>query len=114
MPLNPLTAISPLDGRYSAQLDGLRPYFSESGLIRYRVRIEIEWLIALAAEQALAEIGPFSESTIGFLRELAGGFGERDGERVKAIEAGPTTMSRRSSTGSRNAQALRRVRIMPR
>jgi adenylosuccinate lyase len=87
MPLTALTALSPLDGRYSAQLDALRPYFSESGLIRYRVRVEIEWLIALAAERSLAEIGPFSESSVAFLRELARGFGERDAERVKAIEA---------------------------
>jgi len=86
MPLNPLTAISPLDGRYSTQLDSLRAYFSEYALIRYRVRVEIEWLIALAGEPALAEIGPFSGTTIAFLRELARGFGERDGERVKGIE----------------------------
>ena len=49
MPLTSLTAISPLDGRYASQLDALRAIFSEFGLIRYRVRIEIEWLIALAA-----------------------------------------------------------------
>ena len=59
MELTPLTALSPLDGRYGAQLDALRGYFSEAGLIRYRVHVEIEWLIALAAEKALAEIGPF-------------------------------------------------------
>jgi adenylosuccinate lyase len=87
MPLTPLTAISPLDGRYSRQLDALRPHFSEAGLIRYRVRVEIEWLIALASEKALADIGPFSGTSAGFLRALARDFTERDGERVKAIEA---------------------------
>ncbi len=87
MPTKPLTAISPLDGRYAAQVDSLRRFFSEYGLIRYRVRVEIEWLIALAAEPALREIGPFSEPTVSFLRGLAQGFTEEDGERVKTIEA---------------------------
>jgi adenylosuccinate lyase len=87
MPMTPLTAISPLDGRYSSQLDALRPYFSESGLIHYRVRVEIEWLIALAGEEALPEIKPFSRASIAFLRGLVEGFATRDAERVKAIEA---------------------------
>jgi len=87
MPNPSLTAISPLDGRYAAQLDSLRAYFSEFGLIRYRVRVEIEWLIALAAESELAGIGPFSDATVAELRQLAVGFDERAGERVKAIEA---------------------------
>ena len=87
MPPTTLTAISPLDGRYASQVDKLRAYFSEFGLIRYRVRIEIEWLIALAAEKSLAGIGPFSPASIGFLRGLAANFSEADGEAVKAIEA---------------------------
>ncbi len=87
MPPTPLTAISPLDGRYSAQVDALRPFFSEYGLIRYRVRVEIEWLIALAAEPAVREVGPFSADAVAFLRALANGFSEDDGERVKAIES---------------------------
>jgi adenylosuccinate lyase len=86
MTLSSLTAISPLDGRYASQVDALRPYFSEFGLIRYRVRIEIEWLIALAAESALG-IGPFSTESVAFLRGLAAKFSESDGDRVKAIEA---------------------------
>jgi adenylosuccinate lyase len=86
MTLSSLTAISPLDGRYASQVDALRPYFSEFGLIRYRVRIEIEWLIALAADPALG-IGPFSAESIAFLRGLAAKFSESDGDRVKAIEA---------------------------
>jgi adenylosuccinate lyase len=87
MPLTELTAISPLDGRYAAQADALRPYFSEFGLIRHRVRVEIEWLIALAAEPALPEIRPFSQATVAALRGLVSSFGIADGERVKAIEA---------------------------
>ncbi len=84
---SPLTALSPLDGRYASQLDALRPFFSEFGLIRHRVRVEIEWLIALAAEPALGEIRPFTPATVAALRELVDGFSEADGARVKAIEA---------------------------
>jgi len=87
MPNSALTAISPLDGRYAGQLEPLRNYFSEFGLIRYRVRIEIEWLIALAAHAQLREIGPFSDATVAELRRLAAEFSTTNGERVKAIEA---------------------------
>ncbi|MCC6472313.1 MAG: adenylosuccinate lyase [Burkholderiales bacterium] len=87
MPLDSLDAISPLDGRYASQADALRPYFSEAALIGYRVRVEIEWLIALAAEPGLAGIGPFSGAGTRFLRELAAGFSAADAQRVKAIEA---------------------------
>ncbi len=82
MPYSPLTAISPLDGRYAAQTDAIRQYFSEFGLIRYRVRVEIEWLIALAGEKKLREIGPFSAKTTRRLRALAREFSPADGERV--------------------------------
>jgi adenylosuccinate lyase len=84
---SPLTALSPLDGRYAAQLDALRPFFSEFGLIHHRVRVEIEWLIALSAEPALGEIRPFAPATVAALRQLVDGFSEADGARVKAIEA---------------------------
>jgi adenylosuccinate lyase len=87
MPLTSLTAVSPLDGRYASQADALRPYFSEFGLIHHRVRVEIEWLIALAQEPALREIGPFSQGTIDALRKLVSDFSEADGARVKGIEA---------------------------
>jgi len=87
MPNSALTAISPLDGRYAGQLEPLRTYFSEFGLIRYRVRVEIEWLIALAANAQLREIGPFSDATVAELRRLAADFSAGHGERVKAIEA---------------------------
>src|SRR5690606_29529491 len=86
MPLSPLTALSPLDGRYHSALEPLRPYYSELGLIRHRVHVEIEWLLALAAEPRIAEVGPFSEASIAQLRALSADFDERDGKRVKAIE----------------------------
>jgi adenylosuccinate lyase len=82
-----LTALSPLDGRYASQADALRAFFSESALIRYRTKIEVEWLIALAAEPAIPELPPFSAKSAGALRALVAGFSEEDAARVKAIEA---------------------------
>ena len=87
MALSPLTALSPLDGRYHGKLAALRDAFSELALIRYRVKIEIEWLKALAANPAIKEVPPFSPPTIGQLDEAAAKFSEADGEAVKAIEA---------------------------
>jgi len=86
MPLSSLNAISPLDGRYAAQMGALRDCFSEHGLIRYRVRIEVEWLIALANEPGIKEIGALSPVAIAELRDLAAHLGETDAERVKTIE----------------------------
>ena len=82
---SPLTALSPLDGRYAGKLDALRPILSELGLVRCRVRVEIEWLIALS-QAGLAELAPFAERECVFLRDLALHFGEADAERIKAIE----------------------------
>ena len=82
-----LTALSPLDGRYAASADPLRPYFSEHALIRYRVRVELAWLKALAAEPAIAELKPFSRPTLAALDALVAGFSEKDSGRIKAIEA---------------------------
>jgi adenylosuccinate lyase len=86
MPLSALTAISPLDGRYARSLEPLRAWANELALIRARVRVEIEWLIALAAEPGVPEVGPFVPEVAAQLRALAAAFGESDGERVKAIE----------------------------
>jgi adenylosuccinate lyase len=86
MSLTPLNALSPLDGRYAAKLDALRPFFSEFGLIRNRVKVEIEWLKALAAEPAIAEIKPFSEATLAELTEVIASFSEADAAAVKEIE----------------------------
>ena len=82
-----LLALSPLDGRYGDKLDALRGHFSEYGLIRNRIRVEIEWLKALAAEPAFAEIAPFSPATIAALDAAAQAFSEADAQAVKAIEA---------------------------
>jgi adenylosuccinate lyase len=84
---SPLAALSPLDGRYSRTADPLRGYFSEQALIRYRVRIELEWLQALAAERAIRELKPFSAATRNAFAKLQKGFSERDAEHIKNIEA---------------------------
>ncbi len=86
MTLTALSALSPLDGRYHGKVDALRPYFSEFGLIRYRVLIEIEWLKALSAAPAIVEIAPFSAATIQQLNELSAHFSEADAEQIKTIE----------------------------
>lgn len=84
---SPLTALSPLDGRYHGKVAGLRDHFSEHGLIRNRVKVEVEWLKALAADAALAEIAPFSVATVAELDAVVADFSTADGEAVKAIEA---------------------------
>ena len=84
---SPLTALSPLDGRYASSADPLRPYFSEHALIRTRVKVEIAWLRALAAERGIRELKPFSAATTVALRRLVTNFSERDGEHIKNIEA---------------------------
>jgi adenylosuccinate lyase len=80
-----LTALSPLDGRYAAKLDALRPWLSEYGLMRCRVRVEIEWFAALA-EAGLAELAPLDGRAVAFLRDLARDFSVADAEAIKAIE----------------------------
>ena len=84
---SPLAALSPLDGRYSRGADPLRGYFSEQALIRYRARIELEWLQALAAEPGIRELKRFSKKTSAALSGLARNFSDRDAEQIKAIEA---------------------------
>ncbi len=81
-----LLALSPLDGRYASKVDALRPIFSEYGLIRARVKVEIEWLLALAAEPGIAELADFSAAGKATLRALAEGFSPADAARVKEIE----------------------------
>jgi adenylosuccinate lyase len=84
---SPLAALSPLDGRYAKSADPLRGYFSEQGLIRYRVRIELEWLQALAAERSIKELKDFSPSTLRNFASLVKAFSEADAEQIKSIEA---------------------------
>ena len=85
--LTKLDALSPLDGRYARSVDALRVHFSESALIRYRLRIEIEWLKALAAEPAIVELKPFSAKTVAALDKLVDKFSGRDAAAIKTIEA---------------------------
>jgi len=82
-----LTALSPLDGRYAAKLDGLRFHFSEYALIRRRLQVEIEWLKALAGEAHFAEIPPFSPATVQELDRLVADFSAEQAAEVKDIEA---------------------------
>ena len=87
MSFSPLTSLSPLDGRYAAKVDALRPQFSEYGLIRRRLQVEIEWLKALAAEPHFAEIPAFSPATIAELDAIVAGFSPQQAAEVKDIEA---------------------------
>ncbi|MFC5525671.1 adenylosuccinate lyase [Rhodanobacter ginsengisoli] len=82
-----LTALSPLDGRYAGKVETLRPIFSEFGLMHRRVRVEIEWLLALAADPNIAELPPFDPAQVATLKAIAETFSVADGERIKAIEA---------------------------
>jgi adenylosuccinate lyase len=81
-----LLALSPLDGRYAGKVDALRPIFSEFGLIKARVKVEVEWLVALAAEPAIVELPAFSEAAVARLRAFADGLSVQDAARVKEIE----------------------------
>ena len=86
MSLSPLSALSPLDGRYAAKTGKLRPILSESGFMHHRVKVEIAWLQALSLA-GFAEIKPFSAFANSLLEKLAADFTEADAERIKAIEA---------------------------
>ncbi len=84
MQLNPLNAISPVDGRYFESVKSLSPYFSEFGLIRYRVQVEIEYLLSLTA--VLPELTDFPAHQIGEVRKIYKQFSEADAAEVKQIE----------------------------
>ncbi len=86
MQLSPLTAISPVDGRYAEQAAELRPVFSEYGLIYYRVLVETRWLRALAACADIAEVPPLSAEAGAYLARLVDDFGPAEARRVKEIE----------------------------
>ncbi len=81
-----LTAISPIDGRYGNKVDALRPIFSEYGLIRYRVEVEVRWLQALAAQAEIIEVPAFSDEAHKILNAIVSEFSEADAEAVKNIE----------------------------
>jgi len=85
-PLSSLSALSPLDGRYAAKTDKLRPILSEAGFMHHRVKVEIAWLQALA-RAGFDEIKPFSAEAIAHLDKMAADFSEADAARIKEIEA---------------------------
>ena len=84
---SPLTALSPLDGRYARTLAPLRDLFSEYGLIRHRLLVEIRWLEQLSRSEAIPEVTQLSEAAHAYLDRLLTGFSEPDAEKVKTIEA---------------------------
>ncbi|WP_282341667.1 adenylosuccinate lyase [Pseudomonas sp. PS02288] len=86
MQLSSLTAVSPVDGRYAGKTSALRPIFSEYGLIRFRVQVEVRWLQRLAAHSGVAEVAPFSAEANALLDRLAEDFQLEHAERIKEIE----------------------------
>ena len=87
MPLTPLTALSPIDGRYAAKTESLRSIFSEYGLIRFRVAVEINWFKALANEPTIAELPALTHDALNYLDQLIEQFSEQDAQRIKDIES---------------------------
>ena len=85
--INPIAALSPLDGRYAKSVEALRPVFSEYGLMRARIRVELSWLKALAAEPKIVEVPPFDEAVLAEIDDVIAGFSLEDAAAVKAIEA---------------------------
>ena len=86
MELDILTAVSPIDGRYRGKTEALAPYFSEYALMKYRVRVEIEYFIALC-ELPLPQLSAFDHSLFARLRRLYANFTENDAQRIKDIES---------------------------
>ena len=84
---SPLAALSPLDGRYARTADPLRAYFSEQALIGYRVKVELAWLEALAAERGVKELKGFSPRLSSAFKKLLEQFSEADAGQIKKIEA---------------------------
>jgi adenylosuccinate lyase len=86
--MSALTALSPLDGRYADKILELTPIFSEFGLIKRRIKVETEWLIALAAQSEITELPDFKMVSKSLLRGLSNNFTPEDAASVKAIERG--------------------------
>ena len=86
MQLSTLNALSPLDGRYAKKVDNLRQYFSEFALIKFRVEVEINWLISLSDEKAIKEVSELSKSTRESLQKTIQSFSEADAAEIKKIE----------------------------
>ncbi|MGI9235545.1 MAG: adenylosuccinate lyase [Woeseiaceae bacterium] len=87
MKVSPLRALSPTDGRYAGKVDNLRDIFSEYGLMRFRVLVEVRWLQSLADEADIAEVGPISSVMKDVLNTIVDGFSLDDAERIKKIES---------------------------
>ncbi|NQZ28199.1 MAG: adenylosuccinate lyase [Colwellia sp.] len=87
MELSALSAISPVDGRYGSKVKSLRPIFSEFGLIKYRVTVEVRWLQKLAETSAIAEVPAFSAQANAALDAIVTDFSEADALSIKKIEA---------------------------
>ncbi len=87
MELSPLSAISPLDGRYHDKTAPLRFHFSEFGLIRARVEVEVKWLLHLSRQQAIPEVAAFSDNSVADLEAVISNFDPAEAMRVKQIES---------------------------
>jgi len=87
MELSALSAISPVDGRYGSKVKALRPIFSEFGLVKYRVTVEVRWLQKLAQTEQIKEVPAFSDQANALLDAIVDNFCEADAQRVKDIEA---------------------------
>ena len=87
MKVSTLRALSPADGRYADKVNSLRDIFSEYGLIRYRVLVEVRWLQSLSDEDEIGELGSLSSVMKDILNHIVDDFSPDDAERVKAIEA---------------------------
>ncbi|QHB17965.1 adenylosuccinate lyase [Mannheimia pernigra] len=86
MELTALTALSPIDGRYQDKVARLRPIFSEFGLLKFRVEVEVRWLQKLASHPQLNEVPPFSEIANDYLDQIVANFSLEDANRIKTIE----------------------------
>ena len=86
MELSALTAVSPIDGRYGDKCTDLRPIFSEYGLLRFRVEVEVRWLQQLAAHPGIPEVPAFSDAANALLDSIVRDFNEADATRIKTIE----------------------------
>ncbi|WP_370554970.1 adenylosuccinate lyase [Edwardsiella tarda] len=86
MELSSLTAVSPIDGRYGDKVTALRPIFSEFGLLKFRVQVEVRWLQKLAACEEIGEVPPFDDQANAFLDRIVSEFNEEDARRIKSIE----------------------------
>ena len=87
MTLSTLNAISPVDGRYGSKTVKLREIFSEYGLIKYRVIVEVRWLQRLSQMEAVKEVPAFSEEANNILENIVTNFSEADAQAIKDIES---------------------------